>query len=320
MCLSFKRHPELCFFSLSLSLPLSISSSHAPLPTLFFPPSPRHLVLLRHSYKNAAEVPAHGDAGAGRGSVSPGPEQALFQKVQGGNVSFFMRNPGTGAALEAAAGAGSSLCPGAGSELAPAAPGPAPRAPLVLRAPSIPLLLGPYGNRLHLSVPAKATPPHHKKTPNPRAAPLRSVTTGLGASRSHSSVTEAGNAENWDGDVGLGSSPLLTHDKGRLCVWRMVPTATRQWYLKKNPIPLPISPGKYQIRDRMGKEEKLPPGKYAGPELAFPSPLTGFTGKVSKPLHSPGCPALHRYFSHSSKPRSFSPPRPSGGRAHRIGP
>lgn len=37
-------------------------------------------------------------------------------------------------------------------------------------------------------------------------------------------------------------------------------------------------------------------GKYSGPELAFSSPLAGFTIKVSRMLSSPGWPLPHVYF------------------------
>lgn len=127
-----------------------------------------------------------------------------------------------------------------------------------------------------------------------------------------------GNAGNWDGEVG-GSSPVLTDNREG----QIVPVAdgahSCSTVVAEKNIPLPLSPGKYQVRDQLKKEGKMPAGKYAGPELAFPSPLTGFTGKVSKLLHSPGRPVLHRYFSHSLKPRFFSPPRPSGGRAPELG-
>lgn len=160
MCLSFKRHPELQFFRLSPSLCLSL-----PLP--FFPPSPRHLVLLRHSYKHAAQVPARRDAGAGRGSISPGPEQALFQKVQGGSVSFFMSNPGTGTAPGAAAAslrAGRESCP--------------PPHLAAHRSPPLPFhSSAPGGSRKPLP---PLTPPQPQKTrpkPSARAPALHSVTT-----------------------------------------------------------------------------------------------------------------------------------------------
>lgn len=184
MCLSFKRHPELQFFPLSPSLCLSL-----PLP--FFPPSPRHLVLLRHSYKHAAQVPARRDAGAGRGSISPGPEQALFQKVQGGSVSFFMSNPGTGTAPGAAA---ASLR--AGRELPSAAPGCSP-----LSSAALPFLCS---RGLTETASTSHTP---TTTKNPSQAKCPSTTSALchdelRVPRSPSSVKEAGNAGSWRGDAG----------------------------------------------------------------------------------------------------------------------
>ncbi|CAN8211196.1 unnamed protein product [Coccothraustes coccothraustes] len=106
----------------------------------------------------------------GQGEYPEGPKQALFQKVQGGNVSFSMRNPGTGAALGAAPGAGSSLSLGrqrAGLRRTwPLTAGPA-RPPRHFNSSSP----ASYGNRFHFSLPAKATPPRHKKNPSHPKSP-----------------------------------------------------------------------------------------------------------------------------------------------------
>lgn len=70
---------------------------------------------------------------------------------------------------------------------------------------------------------------------------------------------------------------------------------------------MPLLPGKYQYRDQQKKERSCSPGKHSESELASPSPLAGFTGKVSKTLGSPGWPLLHLYFNRSLKLHFFSP-------------
>ena len=74
-------------------------------------------------------------------------------------------------------------------------------------------------------------------------------------------------------------------------------------------IPHLATPFSGKIPNERPAEEggELLAGKYAGPELAFSSPLAGFTGKVSKTLSSPGWPLLHLYFNCALKLHFFSP-------------
>lgn len=125
MCLSFKRHGELFFFSPPSPFPRSLS---------FHSPPPRHLMLLRHSYKQAAEPPAHGDAGGGGGEQGDHLfprvwSRRLLQRCKDETCRFFNKNPAT---REAPAGRVLPI-----SRVRPRTDpfGCTPRAPLVLRSP-----------------------------------------------------------------------------------------------------------------------------------------------------------------------------------------